>query len=91
MLEYCTATTLQIHNWEMEMVLSLCFWCVHCICRFLAVNSIIVYLYFTSYQKLDEEDYGGLSEILKEGLMTSFASFLVSDCLEWKNVWVLEG
>ncbi|WAR11957.1 RCAF1-like protein, partial [Mya arenaria] len=27
--------------------------------------------------KVDEEEYGGLSEILKEGLMTSFSSFLV--------------
>jgi hypothetical protein len=27
---------------------------------------------------VDEEEYGGMSEILKEGLMTSFSSFLVS-------------
>jgi hypothetical protein len=37
-----------------------------------------VYLYFTSFQKVDEEEYGGMTEILKEGLMTSFATFLVS-------------
>ena len=30
------------------------------------------------FQKVDEEEYGGISEILKEGLMTSFSSFLVS-------------
>ncbi len=45
--------------------------------RFLAINALLVYLYFSSYQKLDEEEYGGLGEILKEGLMTSFATFLV--------------
>lgn len=44
---------------------------------FFAVNVFITYLYFTSFQKVDEEEYGGLSEILKEGLMTSFSSFLV--------------
>lgn len=44
---------------------------------FFAVNIIITYIYFTSYQKVDEEEYGGVSEILKEGLMTSFSSFLV--------------
>jgi len=44
---------------------------------FLAINVFITYLYFTSFQKVDEEEYGGLSEILKEGLMTSFSSFLV--------------
>ncbi|KAK2166672.1 hypothetical protein LSH36_37g16006, partial [Paralvinella palmiformis] len=45
---------------------------------FFALNTAIVYLYFSSYQKIDEDDYGGLSEILKEGLMTSFATFLAS-------------
>ncbi|XP_052816357.1 respirasome Complex Assembly Factor 1-like [Mya arenaria] len=44
---------------------------------FVAINVIITYVYFTSFQKVDEEEYGGLSEILKEGLMTSFSSFLV--------------
>lgn len=45
---------------------------------FLLINSIIVYVYFSTYQKLDEEEYGGITEILKEGLMTSFATFLVA-------------
>ena len=49
-----------------------------CICRFFAVNVLIMYLYMSTFQKVDEEEYGGLSEILKEGLMTSFSSFLVS-------------
>lgn len=44
---------------------------------FFAVNILITYIYFTSFQKVDEEEYGGISEILKEGLMTSFSSFLV--------------
>ena len=45
--------------------------------RFLLVNVAIVYIYSNSFQKVDEEEYGGMSEILKEGLMTSFSSFLV--------------
>ena len=46
--------------------------------RFFAVNVLITYLYLSTFQKVDEEEYGGLTEILKEGLMTSFSSFLVS-------------
>ncbi|CAL1532364.1 unnamed protein product [Lymnaea stagnalis] len=45
---------------------------------FLLVNVAIVYIYYNSFQKVDEEEYGGASEILKEGLMTSFSSFLVA-------------
>lgn len=45
---------------------------------FLAINSLVVYVYFSAFQKVDEEDYGGIAELLKEGLMTSFATFLVS-------------
>jgi len=45
---------------------------------FLAVNTIIVYVYFSMFQSVDEDEYGGMSEILKEGLMTSFATFLVT-------------
>jgi len=45
---------------------------------FLAVNTIITYVYFNAFQKVDEEEYGGITEILKEGLMTSFSSFLVA-------------
>lgn len=44
---------------------------------FFAVNVLITYLYLSTFQKVDEEEYGGLTEILKEGLMTSFSSFLV--------------
>ncbi|XP_064641236.1 GEL complex subunit OPTI-like [Lineus longissimus] len=45
---------------------------------FFAINAGVVHIYFSSFQKADEEEYGGMVEILKEGLMTSFASFLVS-------------
>ncbi|XP_046334965.2 respirasome Complex Assembly Factor 1-like [Haliotis rufescens] len=45
---------------------------------FFIINVAIVYIYYNSFQKVDEEEYGGASEILKEGLMTSFSSFLVS-------------
>lgn len=45
---------------------------------FLVVNVAIVYIYYNSFQKIDEEEYGGPTEILKEGLMTSFSSFLVA-------------
>ncbi|XP_052712349.1 respirasome Complex Assembly Factor 1-like [Crassostrea angulata] len=45
---------------------------------FFALNLGIVYLYYNSFQKIDDEEYGGASEILKEGLMTSFAAFLVT-------------
>ena len=30
------------------------------------------------FQQIDEEEFGGVWEILKEGFMTSFATFLVS-------------
>ncbi|XP_067651535.1 GEL complex subunit OPTI-like [Haliotis asinina] len=45
---------------------------------FFIINVAIVYMYYNSFQRVDEEEYGGASEILKEGLMTSFSSFLVS-------------
>nr|XP_022338192.1 uncharacterized protein C20orf24 homolog isoform X2 [Crassostrea virginica] len=45
---------------------------------FFVFNLGIIYLYYNSFQKIDDEEYGGASEILKEGLMTSFAAFLVT-------------
>ena len=38
----------------------------------------MVYLYCTIYQSVDEEEFGGLWELLKEGFFTSFAMFLVN-------------
>jgi hypothetical protein len=34
-------------------------------------------VYFSSFQQVDEEEYGGTWELTKEGFMTSFALFLV--------------
>ncbi|CAG7823218.1 unnamed protein product [Allacma fusca] len=44
---------------------------------FFIVNAGIIYLYFSGFQKVDEEEYGGAWELTKEGFMTSFAGFLV--------------
>lgn len=49
-----------------------------CLCfRFVVVNAGITYLYFSNFQQIDEEEYGGMWELTKEGFMTSFAGFLV--------------
>ncbi|KAI0207204.1 hypothetical protein LSAT2_008132 [Lamellibrachia satsuma] len=45
---------------------------------FFVINCLIIYLYYNTFQQVDEEEFGGVGEILKEGLMTSFATFLVS-------------
>jgi len=48
------------------------------IALFLAINCLIVYIYTSKYQKVDEDDFGGIQELLKEGLFTAFAVFVVS-------------
>ncbi|XP_025836722.1 uncharacterized protein RAB5IF homolog [Agrilus planipennis] len=45
---------------------------------FALVNTGVVYLYCTSIQNIDEEEFGGTWELTKEGFMTSFAGFLVT-------------
>ncbi|KAK0167728.1 hypothetical protein PV327_001600 [Microctonus hyperodae] len=45
---------------------------------FVLVNVGSTYLYMSSYQQIDEEEYGGIWELTKEGFMTSFAGFLVT-------------
>lgn len=45
--------------------------------RFLLVNAGVIYFYVLNFQSIDEEEYGGMWEITKEGFMTSFAGFLV--------------
>ncbi|KAJ8679122.1 hypothetical protein QAD02_014909 [Eretmocerus hayati] len=45
---------------------------------FALVNSGSLYLYFSSFQQVDEEEFGGAWELTKEGFMTSFAGFLVT-------------
>lgn len=47
------------------------------LCRFCIINAGVLYVYFSSFQQIDEEDYGGTWELTKEGFMTSFALFLV--------------
>jgi len=44
---------------------------------FAALNAGILYFYFSGFQSIDEEEYGGVWELTKEGFMTSLASFLV--------------
>lgn len=44
---------------------------------FFLINLGIIYMYYSTFQRVEDEEYGGSSEILKEGLMTSFSSFLV--------------
>ncbi|XP_078411083.1 GEL complex subunit OPTI [Cetorhinus maximus] len=48
---------------------------------FCLINAGLLYLYFSSFQQVDEEEYGGTWELTKEGFMTSFALFLV--------VWII--
>uniref|UniRef100_A0A182HXU5 Uncharacterized protein n=1 Tax=Anopheles arabiensis TaxID=7173 RepID=A0A182HXU5_ANOAR len=45
---------------------------------FALLNCGAVYLYSTSFQNIDEDAYGGMWEVVKEGFMTSFACFLVT-------------
>ncbi|KAF4530372.1 hypothetical protein B566_EDAN018426 [Ephemera danica] len=45
---------------------------------FVVVNAGLIYLYFSTFQNVDEEEFGGAWELTKEGFMTSFASFLVT-------------
>ncbi|CAF0850787.1 unnamed protein product [Adineta steineri] len=42
------------------------------------ISSLIVFIYATNFQNVDPEEYGGIVEIIKEGFMTAFATFLVS-------------
>jgi len=48
------------------------------ILAFAAVSSLIVFFYTSNVQNVDPEEYGGMMEIIKEGFMTGFATFLVS-------------
>lgn len=48
-------------------------------CRFAIVNVAIIYAYFSTFQKVDEDEFGGTWELTKEGFMTSFAGFLVGN------------
>ncbi|KTF74159.1 hypothetical protein cypCar_00048870 [Cyprinus carpio] len=48
---------------------------------FCVINAGVLYVYISSFQQVDEEEYGGTWELTKEGFMTSFALFLV--------VWII--
>ena len=49
----------------------------------------MLYIYHGSFQKVDDEEYGGVWELVKEGFMASFALFLVSiACNEEKSKFV---
>ncbi|XP_050352020.1 respirasome Complex Assembly Factor 1 [Nymphalis io] len=45
---------------------------------FVLVNAAVIYIYVNNFQSVDEEEFGGMWEITKEGFMTSFAGFLVT-------------
>uniref|UniRef100_A0A8C0CL42 Respirasome Complex Assembly Factor 1 n=1 Tax=Balaenoptera musculus TaxID=9771 RepID=A0A8C0CL42_BALMU len=47
------------------------------IAGFFLINADVLYLYFSDYLQIDEEEYGGMWELTKEGFMTSFALFMV--------------
>lgn len=51
---------------------------MHIFFRFCLLNVLSLYSYTTAFQKVDDEEFGGAWELIKEGFMTSFASFLVS-------------
>ncbi|XP_021272443.1 uncharacterized protein C20orf24 homolog isoform X3 [Numida meleagris] len=53
---------------------------------FCLINAGVLYLYFSSFQQIDEEEYGGTWELTKEGFMTSFALFLVTSLTFFKLV-----
>ncbi|XP_060253770.1 GEL complex subunit OPTI isoform X1 [Ovis aries] len=48
------------------------------IAGFCLINAGVLYVYFSNYLQIDEEEYGGTWELTKEGFMTSFALFMVS-------------
>lgn len=45
---------------------------------FAGISCAFVYIYAINFQEIDETDYGGAWELVKEGFMTSFAGFLVT-------------
>lgn len=44
---------------------------------FCVINAAVIYFYASSFQGIDEEEFGGMWELTKEGFVTSFAGFLV--------------
>lgn len=52
-----------------------------------ALNAGILYVYFGNYQRVDEEEFGGLWELTKEGFMSSFALFLVTWIIVYSAIY----
>ena len=50
-----------------------------------------MYLYCILYQGVDQEEYGGAWELLKEGMMTAFAMFMVSSSCSKLNALTLSS
>lgn len=59
--------------------------------RFLVLNAVSLYAYFTNFQQVDEEEFGGAWELTKEGFVTSLAGFLVRKtfCLLFINYFFI--
>ncbi|XP_021364439.1 uncharacterized protein C20orf24 homolog [Mizuhopecten yessoensis] len=54
---------------------------------FFAINCGVIYIYYGIFQKVDDEEYGGPTEILKEGLMTSFSTFVVTWIILYSSLY----
>jgi hypothetical protein len=51
--------------------------CIAMLSRFLAISTGAVYWIYSQRLKIDEEEFGGHSALLQEGLFASFTLFLV--------------
>ncbi|XP_019870284.1 respirasome Complex Assembly Factor 1 [Aethina tumida] len=58
---------------------------------FALINAGIIYFYFTNFQCIDEEEFGGAWELTKEGFMTSFAGFLVTWIIIYSGLYYEVG
>ncbi|UYV62470.1 C20orf24 [Cordylochernes scorpioides] len=45
---------------------------------YFVINAVLAYLYSAVFQGVDMDDFGGIWDLIKEGLMTALAGFLVS-------------
>ena len=63
----------KIYKFKCNLILFFCF-----TFRFALINAGVIFIYFTSFQKIDDEEYGGPWELTKEGFFTSFSLFLVN-------------
>ena len=46
-------------------------------CSYVTLSSLFTFVYISKFHTANEDEFGGLQEILKEGFMTAFATFLV--------------